>query len=138
MCKLKLVKLDISCNRITIIPTLFRFLTTLTNLVLDNNPLQSPPAQVRFVNYSLLMLHGGIRKEIICCLTVACFVSFLSSCSELNAQKNVLCWGKFNPQSYYQWLTLYKPLSGLRWQCDEFGIWHLLFRSASLRIWQYC
>ena len=46
MCKLKLVRLDFSCNRITVIPTTFRFLTTLTDLVLDNNPLQSPPAQV--------------------------------------------------------------------------------------------
>ena len=46
ICKLKLEKLDFSCNRITVIPTVFRFLTTLTDLVLGNNPLQSPPAQV--------------------------------------------------------------------------------------------
>ena len=46
MCKLNLVKLDFSCNRITEIPPSFRFLSMLTDLVLDNNPLQSPPAQV--------------------------------------------------------------------------------------------
>lgn len=63
MCKLKLVKLDFSCNRITIIPTLFRFLTTLTNLVLDNNPLQSPPAQVKLINYSLLVLMAAYKRK---------------------------------------------------------------------------
>ena len=49
MCKLKLETLDFSCNRITVIPTVFRFLTTLSDLVLENNPLQSPPAQVTFL-----------------------------------------------------------------------------------------
>ncbi|KAL4622940.1 leucine-rich repeat and calponin homology domain-containing protein 2-like [Arapaima gigas] len=43
---LPLVTLDFSCNEVTRIPLIFRKLRHLQLLALDNNPLQSPPAQV--------------------------------------------------------------------------------------------
>lgn len=43
---LPLVRLDFSCNKVTSIPVCYRQLTQLQSIVLDNNPLQSPPAQV--------------------------------------------------------------------------------------------
>ncbi|KAM5181829.1 LOW QUALITY PROTEIN: leucine-rich repeat and calponin homology domain-containing protein 1 [Mantella aurantiaca] len=43
---LPLVKLDISCNKVLILPLCFRKMVQLQVLVLENNPLQSPPAQV--------------------------------------------------------------------------------------------
>lgn len=43
---LPLVRLDFSCNKITEIPSAFRKLRQLQTIILDNNPMQSPPAQV--------------------------------------------------------------------------------------------
>ncbi|ETE71949.1 Leucine-rich repeat and calponin-likey domain-containing protein 2, partial [Ophiophagus hannah] len=44
--ELPLVKLDFSCNKVTEIPVCFRKLRHLQVIVLDNNPMQIPPAQV--------------------------------------------------------------------------------------------
>uniref|UniRef100_A0A1A7YY26 Leucine-rich repeats and calponin homology (CH) domain containing 3 n=1 Tax=Iconisemion striatum TaxID=60296 RepID=A0A1A7YY26_9TELE len=43
---LPLVRLDFSCNKVTSIPLCYRRLTQLQSIILDNNPLQSPPAQI--------------------------------------------------------------------------------------------
>ncbi|XP_044057418.1 DISP complex protein LRCH3 isoform X3 [Siniperca chuatsi] len=43
---LPLVRLDFSCNKVTSIPVCYRQLTQLQTIVLDNNPLQTPPAQI--------------------------------------------------------------------------------------------
>ncbi|KAI1899183.1 hypothetical protein AGOR_G00058980 [Albula goreensis] len=43
---LPLVKLDVSCNKVSTIPTCFRKMAHLQSLQLENNPLQSPPAQI--------------------------------------------------------------------------------------------
>ncbi|RLV98363.1 hypothetical protein DV515_00010860 [Chloebia gouldiae] len=43
---LPLVKLDFSCNKITEIPICYRKLRHLQVIVLDNNPMQVPPAQI--------------------------------------------------------------------------------------------
>lgn len=44
--ELPLIRLDFSCNKITAIPVCYRNLRHLQTITLDNNPLQSPPAQV--------------------------------------------------------------------------------------------
>ncbi|CAM4641264.1 unnamed protein product, partial [Lepidochelys kempii] len=44
--ELPLVRLDFSCNRIARIPVCYRHLRHLQTILLDNNPLQSPPAQI--------------------------------------------------------------------------------------------
>lgn len=44
---LPLIRLDFSCNKITEIPAAYRKLRQLQHIILDNNPMQSPPAQVR-------------------------------------------------------------------------------------------
>ncbi|XP_060588533.1 leucine-rich repeat and calponin homology domain-containing protein 2-like isoform X6 [Ruditapes philippinarum] len=44
--KLNLRKLDISSNRVSKIPTVFRKIETLEDIILDNNPLTTPPAHV--------------------------------------------------------------------------------------------
>ena len=46
VCRLRLRRLDFSCNRIAHIPCDIRKVDTLEHLVLDNNPLLSPPANV--------------------------------------------------------------------------------------------
>uniref|UniRef100_A0A7M4ECU0 Leucine rich repeats and calponin homology domain containing 2 n=1 Tax=Crocodylus porosus TaxID=8502 RepID=A0A7M4ECU0_CROPO len=43
---LPLVKLDFSCNKITEIPVCYRKLCHLQVIILDNNPMQIPPAQI--------------------------------------------------------------------------------------------
>ncbi|XP_072318123.1 DISP complex protein LRCH3 isoform X2 [Eucyclogobius newberryi] len=43
---LPLVRLDFSCNKVTQIPLCYRRLSQLQSIVLDNNPLQTPPAQI--------------------------------------------------------------------------------------------
>ncbi|XP_059242237.1 leucine-rich repeat and calponin homology domain-containing protein 2 [Mustela nigripes] len=43
---LPLVKLDFSCNKVTEIPVCYRKLHHLQVMILDNNPLQVPPAQI--------------------------------------------------------------------------------------------
>lgn len=45
--ELPLVRLDFSCNRVVTIPRCYRRLRHLQIILADNNPLQSPPAQVR-------------------------------------------------------------------------------------------
>lgn len=44
--ELPLVRLDVSCNRISQVPVCYRHLRHLQNIILDNNPLQMPPAQI--------------------------------------------------------------------------------------------
>ncbi|XP_034459487.1 DISP complex protein LRCH3 isoform X13 [Hippoglossus hippoglossus] len=46
LAELPLVRLDFSCNKVTSIPVCYRRLTHLQTIVLDNNPLQTPPAQI--------------------------------------------------------------------------------------------
>ncbi|XP_066540759.1 DISP complex protein LRCH3 isoform X14 [Hoplias malabaricus] len=46
LAELPLVRLDFSCNKVTAIPVCYRNLRHLQSIVLDNNPLQSPPAQI--------------------------------------------------------------------------------------------
>ncbi|XP_059186876.1 DISP complex protein LRCH3 isoform X2 [Centropristis striata] len=46
LAELPLVRLDFSCNRVTSLPVCYRRLTQLQTIVLDNNPLQTPPAQI--------------------------------------------------------------------------------------------
>uniref|UniRef100_A0A7N8X5Z8 Leucine-rich repeats and calponin homology (CH) domain containing 2 n=1 Tax=Mastacembelus armatus TaxID=205130 RepID=A0A7N8X5Z8_9TELE len=43
---LPLIRLDFSCNKITEIPPGYRKLRQLQHIILDNNPMQSPPAQI--------------------------------------------------------------------------------------------
>lgn len=51
---LPLVKFDFSCNKVLVIPICFREMKQLQILLLENNPLQSPPAQVRGLAVKLL------------------------------------------------------------------------------------
>nr|XP_056719561.1 leucine-rich repeat and calponin homology domain-containing protein 4 [Euleptes europaea] len=44
--ELPLVRLDFSCNRVARIPVCYRHLRYLQCILLENNPLQSPPAQI--------------------------------------------------------------------------------------------
>ncbi|OPJ67108.1 leucine-rich repeat and calponin-like proteiny domain-containing protein 1 isoform A [Patagioenas fasciata monilis] len=44
--QLPLVKFDFSCNKVVVIPICFRKMAQLQVLLLENNPLQSPPAQI--------------------------------------------------------------------------------------------
>ncbi|KAM7377668.1 hypothetical protein PAMA_014124 [Pampus argenteus] len=44
--ELPLVRLDVSCNRISHVPLCYRYLRHLQSILLDNNPLQMPPAQI--------------------------------------------------------------------------------------------
>ena len=53
---LPLVKFDFSCNKVLVIPICFREMKQLQVLLLENNPLQSPPAQVRGLTAELLLL----------------------------------------------------------------------------------
>nr|XP_036869108.1 DISP complex protein LRCH3 isoform X3 [Manis javanica] len=46
LAELPLIRLDLSCNKITTIPVCYRNLRHLQMIILDNNPLQSPPAQI--------------------------------------------------------------------------------------------
>ncbi|XP_057677497.1 leucine-rich repeat and calponin homology domain-containing protein 2 isoform X3 [Corythoichthys intestinalis] len=43
---LPLIRLDFSCNKITEIPAAYRKLRQLQHIILDNNPMQSPSAQI--------------------------------------------------------------------------------------------
>ncbi|KAK3527547.1 hypothetical protein QTP86_026650 [Hemibagrus guttatus] len=43
---LPLIRLDFSCNKITEIPPSYRKLCQIQHIILDNNPMQSPPAQI--------------------------------------------------------------------------------------------
>lgn len=46
LAELPLVRLDVSCNRISHVPVCYRHLRHLQLISLDNNPLQMPPAQI--------------------------------------------------------------------------------------------
>ncbi|MFT7818195.1 leucine-rich repeat and calponin homology domain-containing protein 1 isoform X1 [Arapaima gigas] len=46
LAELPLVKFDFSCNKVSTIPTCYRKMVQLQCLQLENNPLQSPPAQI--------------------------------------------------------------------------------------------
>ncbi|KAM4888738.1 DISP complex protein LRCH3 isoform 7-T7 [Thomomys bottae] len=46
LAELPLIRLDFSCNKIVAIPVCYRNLRHLQVITLDNNPLQSPPAQI--------------------------------------------------------------------------------------------
>ncbi|CAI5791616.1 leucine-rich repeat and calponin homology domain-containing protein 4 isoform X2 [Podarcis lilfordi] len=46
LAELPLVRLDFSCNRVVRIPTCYRHLRHLQSILLENNPLQFPPAQI--------------------------------------------------------------------------------------------
>ncbi|KAJ8352573.1 hypothetical protein SKAU_G00240490 [Synaphobranchus kaupii] len=46
LAELPLVKLDVSCNKVTTVPICYRKMTQLQSLQLENNPLHSPPAQI--------------------------------------------------------------------------------------------
>uniref|UniRef100_A0A8C5U0X7 Leucine rich repeats and calponin homology domain containing 3 n=1 Tax=Malurus cyaneus samueli TaxID=2593467 RepID=A0A8C5U0X7_9PASS len=46
LAELPLIRLDFSCNKITTIPVCYRNLRHLQSIMLENNPLQSPPAQI--------------------------------------------------------------------------------------------
>lgn len=59
---LPLIRLDFSCNKITEIPISYRKLKQLQHIALDNNPMQSPPAQVS--RYS--SFQGPMLAEIFC------------------------------------------------------------------------
>ena len=52
LCQLKLRRLDMSDNRISKLPNEYRHLDSLDQLQLQNNPLVSPPAQVKTIQYS--------------------------------------------------------------------------------------
>lgn len=54
LAELPLIRLDFSCNKITTIPVCYRNLRHLQTITLDNNPLQSPPAQVRYNQSQIL------------------------------------------------------------------------------------
>ncbi len=47
---LPLVKFDFSCNKVSTIPVCYRKMSHLQSLQLENNPLQSPPAQVTHIH----------------------------------------------------------------------------------------
>ncbi|XP_052015047.1 DISP complex protein LRCH3 isoform X4 [Apodemus sylvaticus] len=46
LAEVPLIRLDFSCNKVTVIPVCYRNLQHLQVITLDNNPLQSPPAQI--------------------------------------------------------------------------------------------
>ncbi|KAM4608914.1 leucine-rich repeat and calponin homology domain-containing protein 1 [Polymixia lowei] len=46
LAELPLVKFDLSCNKVSTIPVSYRKMKHLQSLLLENNPLQSPPAQI--------------------------------------------------------------------------------------------
>lgn len=46
LAEVPLIRLDFSCNKVTAIPVCYRNLRHLQVITLENNPLQSPPAQV--------------------------------------------------------------------------------------------
>lgn len=57
---LKLIHLDLSANRISVLPVELRFITSLVELSVGENPLTCPPANVR----KELMMLNGIPNEL--------------------------------------------------------------------------
>lgn len=63
--KLSLRKLDFSNNRISVIPTAFRKIETLEEILLDSNPLTMPPAHVSTIKFS----EKNVRNSFILCIS---------------------------------------------------------------------
>ncbi|KAG8524453.1 Leucine-rich repeat and calponin homology domain-containing protein 3 [Galemys pyrenaicus] len=63
LAELPLIRLDFSCNKITAIPVCYRNLRHLQMITLDNNPLQSPPAQPTDEFSDLPLRVAEITKE---------------------------------------------------------------------------
>ncbi|KAF5924054.1 hypothetical protein HPG69_010486 [Diceros bicornis minor] len=63
LAELPLIRLDFSCNKITTIPVCYRNLRHLQIITLDNNPLQSPPAQPTDEFSDLPLRVAEITKE---------------------------------------------------------------------------
>ncbi|KAF7207337.1 leucine-rich repeat and calponin homology domain-containing protein 4 isoform X2 [Nothobranchius furzeri] len=71
--ELPLVRLDVSCNRISHVPLCFRRLRHLQIIALDNNPLQMPPAQIcskgkyhifKYLNMEACRSHEELEKHL--------------------------------------------------------------------------
>ena len=60
--KLNLRKLDFANNRIEKIPTVFRKIDTLQEIILENNPLSIPPAHVSITVF--LLENGAMGRRI--------------------------------------------------------------------------
>ncbi|XP_076453861.1 uncharacterized protein LOC143289000 [Babylonia areolata] len=65
ICKLNLRRLDIASNRVQKIPTVFRKMEVLEEIVLEHNPLESPPAHIctRGRQHIMKYLHTEAIKE---------------------------------------------------------------------------
>lgn len=59
---LPLVKFDFSCNKVSTIPICYRKMTQLQSLHLENNPLQSPPAQVTHTHTHMQTAYAKILQ----------------------------------------------------------------------------
>lgn len=76
--KLKLVRLDFSYNKVSVIPPAYRLITSLSVLELAHNPLTSPPAQVStvWVNNSQSTIIPSIETWVIFCCADTCSSRF--------------------------------------------------------------
>lgn len=72
LAEVPLIRLDFSCNKITAIPVCYRNLRHLQVITLDNNPLQSPPAQVIMGKVCWRVASVGPLKEILCASCPSC------------------------------------------------------------------
>lgn len=72
LAELPLVKFDFSCNKVSTIPVCYRRMKHLQSLQLENNPLQSPPAQVFSAD-----MHSCV------CLCVDVYCCTFSSCLDM-------------------------------------------------------
>lgn len=70
LAELPLVRLDFSCNKVTSIPVCYRQLTQLQTIVLDNNPLQTPPAQVLAGSDIISIKHCLFEPPLHMCVSV--------------------------------------------------------------------
>lgn len=71
--ELPLVRLDVSCNRISHVPLCYRHLRHLQTISLDSNPLQMPPAQIcskgkyhifKYLNMEACKSHEELEKHL--------------------------------------------------------------------------
>uniref|UniRef100_A0A3Q2EGU9 Leucine-rich repeats and calponin homology (CH) domain containing 4 n=1 Tax=Cyprinodon variegatus TaxID=28743 RepID=A0A3Q2EGU9_CYPVA len=71
--ELPLVRLDVSCNRISHVPLCYRHLRHLQTISLDSNPLQMPPAQIcskgkyhifKYLNMEACKNHEELEKHL--------------------------------------------------------------------------
>ena len=74
LAELPLIRLDFSCNKITAIPVCYRNLRHLQMITLDNNPLQSPPAQVNHSWFEVCYKLFGQRMKFKSCKLYVFFV----------------------------------------------------------------